>query len=82
MPTIEVRVHGGMPPKACIEIAEAVERNEFAALWFAENPFNRGILPAAAGAVSRRLGALRSVPRRFRSLRPQSNVIAMELTGL
>ena len=51
MPTIGVRVHGGMPPRACIEIAEAVERNGLAGLWFAENPFNRGVLPAVAGAA-------------------------------
>ena len=51
LPTIGVRVHGGMPPRACIEIAEAVERNGLAALWFAENPFNRGVLPAVAGAA-------------------------------
>jgi 5,10-methylenetetrahydromethanopterin reductase len=40
-----------MPPRACIEIAQAVEQNGFAAVWFAENPFNRGVLPAVAGAV-------------------------------
>jgi 5,10-methylenetetrahydromethanopterin reductase len=40
-----------MSPRACIEIGEAVERNGLAALWFAENPFNRGVLPAVAGAV-------------------------------
>jgi 5,10-methylenetetrahydromethanopterin reductase len=51
LPTIGVRVHGGMPPKACIEIAESVEKNGLAGLWFAENPFNRGVLPAVAGAV-------------------------------
>lgn len=51
LPTIGVRVHGGMPPRACIEIGEAVEKNGFAALWFAENPFTRGVLPAMAGAA-------------------------------
>lgn len=51
LPTIGVRVHGGMPPRACIEIGEAVEKNGLAALWFAENPFNRGVLPAVAGAA-------------------------------
>lgn len=51
LPTIGVRVHGGMSPRACIEMGEAVERNGLAALWFAENPFNRGVLPAVAGAV-------------------------------
>ena len=51
LPTIGVRVHGGMPPRSCIEIGEAVEKNGLAGLWFAENPFNRGVLPAAAGAA-------------------------------
>jgi 5,10-methylenetetrahydromethanopterin reductase len=51
LPIVGVRVHGGMPPRACIEIAEAVEKNNLAALWFAENAFNRGVLPAVAGAV-------------------------------
>ena len=51
LPTIGVRVHGGMPPKACIEIGEAAEANGLAGLWFAENPFNRGVLPAVAGAA-------------------------------
>ncbi len=51
VPTLGVRVHGGMSPKACIEIAELVERTGLGALWFAENPFNRGVLPAAAGAA-------------------------------
>lgn len=40
-----------MSPRNCIEIAEAVERNGLSALWFAENPFNRGVLPAVAGAA-------------------------------
>jgi 5,10-methylenetetrahydromethanopterin reductase len=51
LPTVGVRVHGGMTPVACIEVAEAVERNGLSALWFAENPFNRGVLPAAAAAT-------------------------------
>ena len=81
MPTIGVRVHGGMPPKACIEIAEAVERNEFAALWFAENPFNRGILPAAAGAVlaTRRIKIGIGV---FNPYNRHPTLIAMELGAL
>ena len=81
LPTIGVRVHGGMPPKACIEIAEAVERNEFAALWFAENPFNRGILPAAAGAVlaTRRIKIGIGV---FNPYNRHPTLIAMELGAL
>jgi 5,10-methylenetetrahydromethanopterin reductase len=40
-----------MSPRACIEIGEAVERNGFNSLWFAENPFNRGVIPAVAGVM-------------------------------
>lgn len=40
-----------MTPRSCIEIAEAVEKNGLSGIWFAENPFNRGVLPAAAGAA-------------------------------
>jgi 5,10-methylenetetrahydromethanopterin reductase len=48
---IGVRVHGGMPAVRCIALAEAAEANGFSSLWFAENPFNRGVMPAVAGAV-------------------------------
>lgn len=51
LPTIGVRMHGGMAPRACIELAELADRNGFASLWFAENPFNRGVLPAVTGAI-------------------------------
>jgi 5,10-methylenetetrahydromethanopterin reductase len=51
VPKIGARVHGGMRPAACIEIAQAAERNGLAAIWFAENPFNRGVLPAAAASA-------------------------------
>jgi 5,10-methylenetetrahydromethanopterin reductase len=51
MTSIGVRVHGGMPAARCIAVAEAAEANGFSSLWFAENPFNRGVMPAVAGAV-------------------------------
>ncbi len=51
LPSIGVRVHGGMPAARCIALATAAEANGFASLWFAENPFNRGVVPAVAGAV-------------------------------
>jgi 5,10-methylenetetrahydromethanopterin reductase len=44
-----------MTPQACIELAQLAEASGLAALWFAENPFTRGILPAiAACAVATR----------------------------
>ncbi len=40
-----------MTPRACMEIAECADRSGLAAVWFAENPFERGVLPAVAGAA-------------------------------
>lgn len=51
VPVIGVRVHGGDTPQNCIDVAVAAERNGFASIWFAENAFDRGVLPAVAGAV-------------------------------
>ena len=35
-----------MPGAECVEQARAAEQAGFATVWFAENPFNRGVLPA------------------------------------
>src|SRR5204862_5299973 len=44
-----------MPPSACVEQAVAAERAGLSTLWFAENPFTRGVWPAmAACAVATR----------------------------
>jgi 5,10-methylenetetrahydromethanopterin reductase len=51
LPTIGVRFHGGLPAKDCIELAGIAERHSFGSLWFTENIFNRGILPAVVGSI-------------------------------
>lgn len=51
-PRIGVRLHGGLPAARCIELARIAEASGFAAVWFAENPFNRGVLPAAAACAA------------------------------
>ncbi|MGB6535273.1 MAG: LLM class flavin-dependent oxidoreductase [Xanthobacteraceae bacterium] len=48
---IGIRLHGGMRPTDCIELAKAAEAAGFASLWFAENPFARGILPVATACA-------------------------------
>jgi 5,10-methylenetetrahydromethanopterin reductase len=55
---IAIRLHGGMDPQRCIELAEAAEANNFSSVWFAENPFERGVLPiaAACACATKRLG--------------------------
>lgn len=51
LPKISVRVDGSMSPAACTEIARAADAAGLAAVWFAENAFGRGILPAAAACA-------------------------------
>ncbi|MET0630712.1 MAG: LLM class flavin-dependent oxidoreductase [Xanthobacteraceae bacterium] len=58
LPKLGLRLHGGLDPHRCVELAKAAEANHFASVWFAENPFERGVLPAAAACavVTRRIG--------------------------
>src|SRR5258708_28789935 len=51
LPIIGTRAHGGMTPQACVALAQLAEASHLAALWFAENPFTRGILPAIAACA-------------------------------
>ena len=51
LPRLSVRLHGGMTPQACVEQARAAESAGIDAIWFAENPFARGIMAAATGCA-------------------------------
>ncbi|HVY56609.1 MAG TPA: LLM class flavin-dependent oxidoreductase [Xanthobacteraceae bacterium] len=51
LPKISIRVDGSMPPRDCVELAKAADDAGFAGVWFAENAFARGILPAAAACA-------------------------------
>ncbi|HSH99336.1 MAG TPA: LLM class flavin-dependent oxidoreductase [Reyranella sp.] len=57
VPRLGVRLHGGLTPGRCVELATAAERLGFASVWFAENPLERGVLPAlaACAAATRRV---------------------------
>ena len=52
LPKLSMRLHGGIDPRRSIELAEAADANGFHSVWFAENPFNRGVLPAAAACAA------------------------------
>ncbi|MGH7247860.1 MAG: LLM class flavin-dependent oxidoreductase [Pseudomonadota bacterium] len=52
LPQFSIRLHGSMPPKACILQAQAADAAGFAGIWFAENAFARGILPAASACAT------------------------------
>jgi 5,10-methylenetetrahydromethanopterin reductase len=51
-PRLGIRLHGGLPPQRCVELAVAAEANGFASVWFAENPLERGALPALAACAA------------------------------
>lgn len=50
-PKLSVRLHGGQTPQQCVAQAQAAEAAGLSGLWFAENPFARGVLPAAAACA-------------------------------
>ncbi len=51
-PNLGTRLHGGIDPRRCVELAKVAEANGFTSVWFAENPFNRGVLPAASASAA------------------------------
>ena len=81
MTSIGLRLHGGIDPHRCIELAEAAEANHFASVWFAENPFERGVLPAAAAcaAATARIGIGIGV---WNPYNRHPSLIAMEIGAL
>lgn len=48
---VGLRLHGGLDPHRCVELARAAEVAHLASVWFAENPFERGVLPAASACA-------------------------------
>src|SRR5260370_1297567 len=69
LPAIGLRLHGGLDPRACVELADVAEANGLASVWFAENPFQRGALPTAAASGHADLYG-RDGRSKFGSLRP------------
>jgi len=56
LPEIGVRLSGALDPHCSIELATAADGTGFASVWFAENPFQRGIMATvgACAAATRR----------------------------
>jgi 5,10-methylenetetrahydromethanopterin reductase len=51
LPKLSVRLHGGIDPRRCVDLARVADASGFHCVWFAENPFDRGVLPAAAACA-------------------------------
>src|SRR6266849_6961250 len=81
LPKLSVRLPGAVDPRHCVDLANIAEANGFHSLWFAENAFNRGVLPAAAAcaAATRRLGIGIGV---FNPYNRHPTLIAMEIGAL
>jgi 5,10-methylenetetrahydromethanopterin reductase len=81
LPRLSVRLHGGMTAAQCVEQAVAAEAAGMHGICFAENPFNRGALPAAAACAvatkSLRIGA-----GVFNPYNRHPTLIAMEIGAL
>jgi 5,10-methylenetetrahydromethanopterin reductase len=81
LPRVGIRLHGGIAPRRCMDVAQIAEANGYASVWFAENPFNRGVLPAAA-ACSVVTGRLRIGIGVFNPFNRHPTLIAMEIGAL
>jgi len=80
-PSLSVRLHGGLTPRQCVEHAQAAEAARFGGVWFAENPFNRSTLPAAA-ACAVATSTLRIGAGVFNPYGRHPTLIAMEVGAL
>src|SRR5260370_28839499 len=78
---LRVGLPGGFAPRRCVDLANIAEANGFHSLWFAENAFNRGVLPAASAcaAATRRIGIGIGV---FNPYNRHPTLMAMEIGAL
>jgi 5,10-methylenetetrahydromethanopterin reductase len=51
LPEFSIRLSGALDPRRCVDLAQEAEKAGFASVWFAENPFQRGVL-ATVGACA------------------------------
>src|SRR2546429_5452126 len=52
LPKLSVRLSGAIDPRQCLELARIAEANRYHSVWFAENAFARGVLPAASACAA------------------------------
>ena len=81
LPKLSVRLSGGINPRCSIDLAKVADANGFDTVWFAENAFNRGVLPAAAAcaAATAKVGIGIGV---FNPYNRHPTLIAMEIGAL
>ena len=50
-PKLALRLSSAMSANASVRLAVAAEQSGFSTVWFAENPYQRGVLPAVAACA-------------------------------
>jgi 5,10-methylenetetrahydromethanopterin reductase len=80
-PEIGIRLSGVLSPRRCIELARAAERAGLSSVWFAENPFQRGIV-ATAGACAAATERIRIGVGVVNPYGRHPTLIAMDFGGL
>jgi 5,10-methylenetetrahydromethanopterin reductase len=81
LPRLSLRLHGGMSPHECLAFATTAEEVGLAGVWFAENPFARGIL-AAATLCAARTSRIHIGAGVFNPFSRHPSLIAMEIGAL
>jgi len=51
LPRLAIRLHGGIDSRRCAALARHAEACGFNSVWFAENPYQRGVLPSATACA-------------------------------
>ena len=81
LPQIGIRLSGALAPRRAIELARAAESAGLASLWFAENPFHRGVM-GTAGACAAATQRLRIGIGVVNPYSRHPTLIAMEFAAL
>jgi 5,10-methylenetetrahydromethanopterin reductase len=81
LPRIGIRLSGGLEPRRCVELAKVAETADLASVWFAENPFQRGVL-ATAGACAAASSRVRIGIGVVNPFSRHPSLIAMEFSAL
>jgi 5,10-methylenetetrahydromethanopterin reductase len=81
LPNISLRLHGAIPAYDCVVLAKTAEEAGFTGIWFAENAFARGILPAAA-ACAASTGRIQINAGVFNPFSRHPTMMAMEIGAL